>query len=83
MQVVNAAFGGHEYWVGPGAAAFIKTYSYTYRVINYRTNPYSWVVSGTYIAGAYKATNTTPAVTTNRGGNIYVNKTGVYFCQNG
>jgi len=23
-QLINAAFGGHEYWVGPGAAAFIK-----------------------------------------------------------
>ncbi len=88
-QLVNAAFGGHEYWVGPGkptdrvkgggsmrcvtcptliappllshqtgAAAFIKTYSFTRRLVNYRTNPYGWVVAGTYIAGAYKATNT-------------------------
>ncbi len=56
-QLVNAAFGGHEYWVGPGAAVFIKTYSYTKRLINYRTNPYSWVVAGTHVAGSYKATN--------------------------
>lgn len=41
-----------------GAAAFIKTYSFTTRLVNYRTNPYSWVVAGTYVAGAYKATNT-------------------------
>ena len=41
-----------------GAAAFIKTYSFTTRLINYRTNPYSWVAAGTYVAGSYKATST-------------------------
>jgi len=53
IQLINAAFGGHEYWVGPGAAVFIKTYSYTKRKINYRTNGYSWVVAGTHVSGNY------------------------------
>lgn len=50
-QVVNAAMPGYEGWVGLGGAVFIRSRTYSARVINYRVRPYLWVVSGQGVAG--------------------------------
>lgn len=33
--------------MGPGAAVFINHQGFTYRLINFKTSPFTWVVSGT------------------------------------
>lgn len=38
-------------WVGLGGAVFIRSRTYSKRVINYRVRPYLWVVSGQGVAG--------------------------------
>jgi hypothetical protein len=56
-QVVNAGLPGYEGWVGPGAAVFIRSRTYSNRVVNYRVKPFLWVVAGRGVGGALYGTN--------------------------
>jgi hypothetical protein len=51
-QVANAGMPGYEGWVGPGAAIFIRSRTYTARLVNYRVKPFLWVVAGRGVGGA-------------------------------
>jgi len=65
FQVVNALIGGNEFFIGGGAAVFIKVRSVVRRVVKYRTG-----LAAFYVAG----TNVTDNASR---GNIYVDKNGI------
>jgi len=64
--VVNAGIPGYEGWVGLGAALFVRSRTTVRRVVNFRFNPFAWVVNGQGVPGSAYREN-----------NIFVNKDGI------
>lgn len=45
--LVGVPCAARQAYVGPGAAVFINHQGFTYRLINFKTSPFTWFVSGT------------------------------------
>lgn len=67
FQVVNALIGGNEFYVGGGAAVFVRVKSIIRRKINYKTSRTAFYVAGTEVIGAVSREN------------IFVNKNGIHM----
>lgn len=44
-------------WIGLGGAVFIRSRTYSRRVVNYRVRPFLWVVNGRGVAGGQYSNN--------------------------
>ena len=47
----------HQGWIGLGGAVFIRSRTYSRRVVNYRVRPFLWVVNGRGVAGGQYSNN--------------------------